>query len=178
MTLPLFELPPGPSYILRQLFSLKVAGYAASVGCVHVVGEIVGMDLPVWAIILFPVVALPGILYAQTELQYWKDKRKAKSLGARLAPKVPSKWPAGIDLITALDNVFKTGYLGKSDDLAYRVWGSHGTMPGDTMVDWLAEGGQTVDMRSLWASRVSLLTTARLTTLITIVDRDDGATVH
>ena len=51
-------------------------------------------------------------------------------------------------------------------------------IPGDIMVDWLAEGGQTVDMRTLWSSRVCLLTTAGLTTLIAIADRDDGAPVH
>jgi len=51
-------------------------------------------------------------------------------------------------------------------------------IPGDIMVDWLAEGGQTVDMRTLWQSHVRLLATAGLTTLISIVDRDDGAAVH
>jgi len=178
MNLPRFKLPPGPSYILRQLLSLKVAGYAAFVGCIHVGGEMVGIDLPVWAIVSFSVIALPGILYAQSEFQHWKDKKKAKSLGARLAPKVPSKWPAGVDLVAALDNVFKTGYLGEPDDLVHLVRESHGAMLGDTMVDWLAEGGQTIDMRMLWASRVSPLTTTRLTTLIAIVDHDGGAAVH
>jgi len=178
MNLPHFKFPPGPSYILRQLLSLKVAGYAAFVGCIHVGGEMVGIDLPVWAIVSFSVIALPGILYAQSEFQYWKDKKKAKSLGARLAPKVPSKWPAGIDLIAALMNVFKTGYLGESDNLVHLVWESHGAMLGDTMADWLAEGGQTIDMHILWSARVSPPTTTRLTTLIAIVDRDDGAAVH
>ena len=32
----------------------------------------------------------------------------------------------------------------------------HVAIPGDIMVDWLAEGGQTIDMRTLWASRVGL----------------------
>jgi len=137
-----------------------------------------GIDLPMWAIVSFPVVALPGILYAQTEFQYWKDKRKAMSLGARLAPKVPSKWPAGVDLIAALNNVYKAGHLGESDDLVHLVRESHEEMLGDTMADWLAEGGQTIDVYTLWASRVSLLTITRLTALIAIVDRDDGAAVH
>ena len=55
---------------------------------------------------------------------------------------------------------------------------SHEVMLGDTMVDWLAEGGQTVDMRALGESRVGLPIAARLMTLIVIADRDDGATVH
>ena len=60
----------------------------------------------------------------------------------------------------------------------YLAQWSHEAMVGDTMVDWLAEGGQTVDMRALWESCVGILTAAKLMTLITTVDRDDGATVH
>ena len=108
-----FELPPGPSYILRQLISWKAVGYGAFVGCLRVGGEVLGMDPPLWTIVSCSIVALPAILYAQTEFQYWMDKRKAESLGARLAPRVPSKWPAGIDLIVALTDAFKIGYLGK-----------------------------------------------------------------
>ena len=46
------------------------------------------------------------------------------------------------------------------------------------MVDWLAEGEQTMDMRTLWRSCVGLLATVRLATLIAMVDRDGGAAVH
>lgn len=55
---------------------------------------------------------------------------------------------------------------------------SHEIILADTMVDWLDEGEQTMDMRTLWNSCVGLLTTARLMTLIAVVDRDDGAAVH
>jgi len=109
-----FELPPGPSYILRQLLNWKVVGYGAFAGCVRVGGGTLGIDLPLWALVSCSIVVLPAILYSQTEFQYWSAKRKAESLGARLAQRVPSKWPAGIDLIVALVDVFKTGYLGES----------------------------------------------------------------
>lgn len=75
------------------------------------------MDLPLWAIISSSTVAFPALLYAQTEVQYWRDGRKAESLGARLAPKIPSKWPAGIDLVVTAINIFNTGYLGEFYDL-------------------------------------------------------------
>jgi len=114
MSPPRFELPPGPSYILRQFLSWKVVSYGAFVGCVRVGRETLGIDPPLWALVSCSIVVLPAILYAQTEFQYWSAKRKAESLGARLAPRVPSKWPAGIDLIVALVDVFKTGYLGES----------------------------------------------------------------
>ena len=111
---PRFELPPGPSYIFRQLLSWKLVGYGAFTGCVRVGAETLGIDPPLWTIVSCSIVALPAILYAQTEFQYWMAKRKAESLGARLAPMVPYKWPAGIDLIVALIDAFKTGYLGES----------------------------------------------------------------
>ena len=114
MSPPRFELPPGPSYILRQLLSWKVVSYGAFVGCVCVGGEALGIDPPLWTIVSCSILALPAILYAQTEFQYWTAKRRAESLGARLAPRVPSKWPAGVDLIVAMIDVFKTGYLGES----------------------------------------------------------------
>ena len=76
-----------------------------------------GIDLPLWIIVLSPIIVLPAVFYARSELHYWKCKRKAESLGARLAPTVPFKWPAGIDLIVAISNVFKNGYLGESRGL-------------------------------------------------------------
>ena len=52
-------------------------------------------------------------------------------------------------------------------------------MPGDTLVDWLAEGEQTIDLRTLWASHVSLrLATTGLVILTEIPDHDDGAAIH
>ena len=55
---------------------------------------------------------------------------------------------------------------------------SYEAMLGDTLVDWLAEGGQTMHTRALWESRVGLPTTVGLMSLIVIADRDDGAAVH
>jgi len=152
-----FELPPGPSYVLRQLFSPKVAGYVTLFGCFHVGGKAVGIDIPLWTIVSSSVVAFPAVLYVQAEFQHWRDKRKAESLGARLPHKVSSRWPGGIDLIAEMMNVFKTGYLGESDSLGPSCV-KVSVIQGDTMVDWLAEGGQTIDMHTLWTTRVSLLT--------------------
>ena len=121
----------------------------------------VGIDPPLWAIVSCSIAALPAILYARAEFQYWTAKRKAESLGARLAPKVPYRWPGGIDLIVAMVDVFRTGYQGESHDWVSLAQWSHGEILGDIMVDWLAEGGQTVDMRTLWESCVGLLTTTR-----------------
>ena len=121
MSPPRFELPPGPSYILRQLLSWNIVGYGAFVGCARVGGESLGIDPPLWTIVLCSILVLPAILYAQTQFRYWTAKKKAESLGARLAPRVRSEWPAGIDLIVALTDAFKAGYLGEPCGPVYLV---------------------------------------------------------
>ena len=137
-----------------------------------------GVDLPVWKIVSASIVTFPVILYAQAEFRYWKDKRKAESLGARLAPQVPYRWPAGIDLIVAMFDEFKTGYLGESNTTMYPARNPHEAILGDVMAGWLAEGGQTINLRTLWTSRVSLLITVRLMILIACVDVDYGTALH
>ena len=119
MSFPRFQLPPGPSFILRQLLSWKIVSYGTFLGCVRVGGETLGIDPPLWTLVSYSIILLPAILCAQTKFQYWTAKRKAESLGARLVPKVPSEWPAGIDLVVTLVNVIKTGYLGESHGRAY-----------------------------------------------------------
>lgn len=173
------QLPPGPSFLLQQLLSTKVVGYVALVGCIRVGGELIDMDLPLWAIVSSSIAALPVILHAQSELRYWSDKRKAESLGARLAPKVPHKWPAGIDLIPRSINTFRFGYLGEPYNFRSSSPESlTGNTTGDDLVEWMAERGRTIDFRNLGESHVRVLTTANLMKLILVVDRDNGAAVH
>jgi len=69
--------------------------------------------VPLWIIASSSVVALPALFLGQRKLNTWQNQRKAQSLGGRLVPTVPTKWPGGIDLIVAMIRVFKTGYLGE-----------------------------------------------------------------
>jgi hypothetical protein len=114
---PRFELPPGPSFVIRHLLSLKFAGYVALVCCIRFGGGFLNVHVPFWAIVSSSVAALPAIIYAKSEFQYWRYKRKAESLGARLAPVLSYKWPAGIDLVLLTNEIFKTGYLGECNAL-------------------------------------------------------------
>ena len=113
MPSPSLKLPPGPSFILRQLFSWEFASYAASVHLVCIGSEALGLHVPVWVIVSCSILALPWILLANAQYRYWGDKRKAASLGARLVPTVPTRLPGGIDLITTWMKAFHTGYIGK-----------------------------------------------------------------
>ena len=107
------RLPPGPSYIVSQLLSWETAGYALSVVFIRICANAVGVHAPVWAIVASSIVALPVVLYIQSELQYRRDKRTAEALGARLAPKVPAKKPLGIDLVALLLKAHNSGYIGE-----------------------------------------------------------------
>jgi hypothetical protein len=107
------KLPPGPSLILRQLFSWEVASYSGLVYFLHIGTKKVGVNVPLWAIISSSVAALPVLFLVKCQFDIWKNQRKARSLGGRLVPAVPAKWPGGVDLIVDMINVFKTGYIGE-----------------------------------------------------------------
>jgi hypothetical protein len=106
------KLPPGPSFILRRLFSWEVASYSGFVYFLRIGTKKVGMKVPLWVIISSSAIALPVLFLAQCQFDLWKNQRKARSLGGRLVPTVPTKWPGGVDLMVAMVNAFKTGYIG------------------------------------------------------------------
>jgi hypothetical protein len=108
------RLPPGPSYIVSQLLSWKIGGYVLSVALIRIWAEAVGVYAPVWAIVASLVITLPVVLWVQSKHRYWRDERTAAALGARLAPKVTGKLPLGMDLISALLEAHKSGYIGES----------------------------------------------------------------
>ena len=107
------KFPPGPSFILRRLFSWEVVSYSGFIYVLRVGTRRAGANVPLWAIVSSSVAALPVLLLAQCQLEYWRNQRKARSLGARLVPTVPTRWPGGVDLLATIINVFKTGYIGE-----------------------------------------------------------------
>ena len=108
------KLPPGPSYIVSQLLSWRAVGYVLFVASVRSGANAVGVYTPVWAIIASSAIAIPAALYVQSGLRYWRDKRTAAALGARLAPKVSGKKPLGLDLVAAMLKGHESGYIGES----------------------------------------------------------------
>lgn len=107
-----YKLPPGPSFIVHQLLSWKTAGCVASVALIHTGVNAAGVHAPSWAIFAFSAITLPVVLYVQSELRYWRDKRTALALGATLAPKVSGEKPFGMDVITAILEAHDSGYIG------------------------------------------------------------------
>ena len=114
MPLPLPKLPPGPSFILRQIFNWEFASYTASVYYLVCVGNrALSLSIPGWVVVSCSIPSLPCIIFALAQYRYWRDKREAASLGARLAPMIPRRLPGGIDLIATLMETFRTGYIGE-----------------------------------------------------------------
>ena len=107
-----YKLPPGPSFLVRQILSWKTAGYITSVALIHLGADTVGARAPVWAIVASSIIVLPAMLYIQSELRYWRGKRAALSLSARLAPKVLGEKPFGMDLVASILEGHETGYIG------------------------------------------------------------------
>lgn len=94
------------------VFQREFILFAGSVYLVSIGNEALGLNVPVWAAVSCPILALPCILLAHAQYRYWKDGKKAASLGARLAPTVPMRLPGGIDLLAAWMEGFRTGYVG------------------------------------------------------------------
>ena len=113
------KLPPGPSFILRRLFSWQVVSYSGFVYALYVGTKRAGTNVPLWMIVSSSIAVLPALFLAQCQLEYWRNQRKARSLGAQLVPTVPTRWPGGIDLLATIIKVFKTGYIG---ELSPRSW--------------------------------------------------------
>jgi len=149
-----FKLPPGPSFLLGQFFSGEFTLFAGFVYLASIGNKALGLNIPVWATVSCPILAFPCIILAHAQYRYWRDGKKAASLGARLAPTVPTRLPGGVDLLAAWMEAFRTGYVG-GYIYSRPVSRESRTFADDPLAGWLAEGGQTIDVRTLWTSRVS-----------------------
>ena len=152
------KLPPGPSYIIDQIFSWKTAVYASFVVLIRIAANAAGVYVPVWAIVMSSVAALPAALYIQSEIRYWRDRRTAESLGARLATKVTGSQLFGTDLIAAITETNKSGYIGESSTSRRLLPRSVLRLDsGDEVSGWTSEFGQTIDLYFRGSSHVGLI---------------------
>ena len=152
------KLPPGPSYIVNQILSWKTAACASSIALIRVAADVAGVYVPVWAIITSSAVALPVVLFIQSELRYWRDRRTAETLGARLARKVTGRKPFGMDLIASFLETHESGYIGESSIFHCLLSRSVPRLGlGDEVTGWTTEFGQTIDLYYLGTSHVGLI---------------------
>jgi len=105
------ELPPGIIYIvscLPRLLFLPAMVY----GLNRICDFAFGISLPGWSRILAYVASFPAVFTFSMLVANYLDRRQAVMHGAVLSPKFPSRWPGSLDVLAALIQDFKIGYMG------------------------------------------------------------------
>ncbi|KAJ7640530.1 cytochrome P450 [Mycena rosella] len=121
-------IAPGVLYLARNL------GIPVSVvAIIHQLAPRVGILVPTWLFICLSGASVPLFTALRLTLRYFRDRRAAAALGARLPPiSNNGKWPGNLDLLIEMQQIWKTGY------------------PGDGLREVLEEVGPVVNLRVLW----------------------------
>ncbi|KAF7305559.1 Cytochrome P450 [Mycena chlorophos] len=98
--------------------------------------------------ILVSIASVPVHAAARDGLRYWRQKREAAALGARLAPCVRGKWPGNLDIMRDIMNMRLTGY------------------PGDAFVPLIAKYGPIFNTRILWVDHIFTVSPDHLKTVL------------
>ncbi|KAG2139719.1 cytochrome P450 [Suillus clintonianus] len=129
------ELPPGIIYLISCLPQLLLPP-AVVYGLNRICDFAFSVSLPGWSQIPAYLLSFPAIFTCSVLAANYRDRRQAAMHGAVLAPKFPSKWPGGLDILAALVKNFKVGYMG------------------DLMEEQCNEIGHTFNMRVLFENRI------------------------
>ncbi|OJA07921.1 hypothetical protein AZE42_03680 [Rhizopogon vesiculosus] len=107
----MMELPPGIIYLvscLPQVLSPPALVY----GLDRICDFTFGVSLPEWSRIPAYILSFPVLFTCTVLATNYHDRRQAALRGAVLPPMFPSTWPGGLDVLAALAQNFKTGYMG------------------------------------------------------------------
>jgi len=105
------ELPPGIIYIVSCLPRLLFSP-AMVYGLNRICDFAFGISLPGWSRIPAYVASFPAVFTFSVLVANYPDRRQAVMHGAVLSPKFPSRWPGSLDVLAALIQDFKIGYMG------------------------------------------------------------------
>ncbi|OAX41096.1 cytochrome P450 [Rhizopogon vinicolor AM-OR11-026] len=136
------ELPPGIIYLiscLPQVLSPPALVY----GLDRICDFTFGVSLPEWSQFHAYTLSFPVLFTCTVLATKYHDRRQAALRGAVLPPMFPSTWPGGLDVLAALAQNFKTGYMG------------------DMMQNQCETLGHTINMRILFENRASTSSTMR-----------------
>ncbi|KAG2338542.1 cytochrome P450 [Suillus weaverae] len=129
------ELPPGIVYLISCLPQLLLPP-AIVYGLNRICDFAFGVSLPGWSQIPVYVLSFPALFTCNVIAANYRDRRQAALHGAVLAPKFPSRWPGSLDILAALVQDFKIGYMG------------------DLMEEQCNTLGHTFNMRVLFENRI------------------------
>lgn len=105
------QLPPGIIYLISCLPQLLLPP-AIVYGLNHICDFVFHVSLPTWSQIPAYVLSFPALFTCSVLAEKYRDSRQAAIHGAVLAPMFPSRWPGGLDILAALIQNFKVGYMG------------------------------------------------------------------
>ena len=74
--------------------------------------QYVPLELPASIWIIAYLLATPAMSLIKSMLQYFREEREIKQLGARRLPLLPSKWPGALDCFVEAVKSFNDGYPG------------------------------------------------------------------
>ncbi|KAJ7031871.1 cytochrome P450 monooxygenase pc-1 [Mycena alexandri] len=128
---------PTPGLKLIARLTLKVFSKQVALGFgVHYVSKRMGFNTPVWATVLLSVASLPLYCCYRVVEEAVRHRREANALGARLAPRVPGKWPGNFDFLRTMIHNRAHGY------------------PTDGFTELLAQLGPVMNTRVLWMDTI------------------------
>jgi len=99
---------PGVGYIAQRAPRF-VLHTALAFGAIRLAKQFFDLDLPLWLVIVLSVNAKPLMLIADGQTADWRAARKAKRLGASLAPKVEGN---PYQILKAIFSTLFDGYPG------------------------------------------------------------------
>ncbi|KAG1875428.1 cytochrome P450 [Suillus subalutaceus] len=105
------ELPPGIVYLISCLPQLLLPP-AIVYGLNRICDFAFGISLPGWSQIPAYVLSFPALFTCSLLAANYRDRRQAAMRGAVLPPRYPSRLPGGLDILVALVQDFKIGYMG------------------------------------------------------------------
>lgn len=129
------QLPPGIVYLISCLPQLLLPP-AIVYGLNHICDFVFHVSLPGWSQIPAFVLSFPALFTCSVLAEKFRDRRQAALHGAVLPPMFPSRWPGGLDVLAALIQNFKIGYMG------------------DLMEEQCGTLGHTFNMRVLFENRI------------------------
>lgn len=105
------ELPPGIAFIVTNTHRIVLPPAIALCG-IKLWATLYNVSMPIWLQLSLCVASFPLVLACSGAYADYRDRRQAALNGAILAPRAPTKWPGGLDLLLAMTRNLRSGYLG------------------------------------------------------------------
>ncbi|KAH7906601.1 cytochrome P450 [Hygrophoropsis aurantiaca] len=122
---------PGVIHLTRLTFSVFIP-CACVIFAVIRGSAFAGLDLPLWLMFAFLLVAIPLGFAVHIAFGEAVKRRKASSMGARMVPRVQGKWLGNLDALIDVITRIEQDYIGQL--VGY----------------WMKESGPTLNLRFLW----------------------------